>query len=375
MKKLIYLLLLTLGCSCSHPTNDILTLSGLNPQNFVTKIGNRQTALFTLKNRNNMEVCVTNYGGRIVSIMVPDRNGKLQDVVLGFDSIADYIRHHNSYGATIGRFANRIAFGKLSIDGKDYQLTTGKDGHTLHGGKNGFRFQVYDAKQPSKNELLLTYLSKDGEEGFPGNLLCKVRMTVTDDNCLDIEYEAETDKPTVVNMTNHSFFNLDADPTASNADNIIQINADGFTPVNELRIPTGEIAETKNSILDFRTPRKLGEVFNSPEATAEIAQVIDLNYVLNATESIHQPCARLYSPKTGIGLQVYTNEPGLQLLASNKNKKTVKGKKGIVYKHNCSVCLETQKFPDAPNHPSWPSSILRPGEKYNSRCVYKFTVE
>ena len=375
MRKLFYLLCTAMLCACSTHTEDRLSLSGLNPDDFVTEVNNMQTRLYTLKNKNNMEVCITNYGGRVVSVMVPDRNGKLQDVVLGFDSIADYIKYHNSYGASIGRFANRIANGRFSIDGTEYRVTTGKDGHCLHGGTNGFRFQVYDAEQRSENELILTYLSRDGEEGFPGNLLCKIRMTVRDDNSLDIEYEAETDKPTVVNMTNHSFFNLDADPTQPCLDNVLQMNAYGYTPTSN-KIPTGEIVRVDNTALDFRKPRVLRDVFADKRAGTDIAQGIDLNFVLNPGDNINHPCAKLYSPKTGIALQVYTNEPGMQLLVSNRKKKsTLKGKRGVVYSPNCSVCLESQKYPDAPNQPQWPTSVLRPGEKYNSRCIYKFSVE
>ena len=374
-KQLLTLLLALTITSCSHTSEEYTTISGLNPKNFITKIGKKQTGLYVLKNKNNMEVCITNYGGRIVSIMVPDKNGDLKDVVLGFDSIADYIKHHNSYGATMGRFTNRIADAEIEIDGTTYQLSKGKDGHCTHGGPNGFRFQIFDAKQIGGNQLLLSYFSKDGEEGFPGNLQCKVRMTLTDDNSLDIQYEAETDKPTVVNMTNHAFFNLDADPTAGNAGNILQLDADNYTPINERRIPTGEIVSIDNTPLDFRTPQKLEKVFIQKYPPIEAVQAIDLNFILNNPGDMSKPCAKLYSPRTGISLQVYTNEPGLQVLASCKTKKSVIGKRGIHYVHNNSVCLESQKYPDAPHHPEWPSSILRPGQKYNSRCIYQFSVE
>ena len=222
--------------SCA--TGEKPTASGLLKSNFQTEVDGKKTDLFVLRNANNMEVCITNFGGRIVSVMVPDREGVMRDVVLGFDSIRDYITIPSDFGASIGRYANRINQGRFTLDGVEYVLPRNNYGHCLHGGPNGFQYQVYDARQTGPQELEFTYLSKDGEEGFPGNITCKVLMTLTDDNAIDIRYEAETDQPTIVNMTNHSYFNLDGD-AGSNSDHLLTIDADYYTPVDSTFMTTG----------------------------------------------------------------------------------------------------------------------------------------
>ena len=358
--------------SCA--TGEKPTASGLLKSNFQTEVDGKKTDLFVLRNANNMEVCITNFGGRIVSVMVPDREGVMRDVVLGFDSIRDYITIPSDFGASIGRYANRINQGRFTLDGVEYVLPRNNYGHCLHGGPNGFQYQVYDARQTGPQELELTYLSKDGEEGFPGNITCKVLMTLTDDNAIDIRYEAETDQPTIVNMTNHSYFNLDGD-AGSNSDHLLTIDADYYTPVDSTFMTTSEIAPVEGTPMDFRTATPVGARINDFDfVQLNNGNGYDHNWVLNTQRDITHKCVTLESPKTGIVLDVYTNEPGIQVYAGNFLDGTITGKKGIVYNQRASVCLETQKYPDTPNKPDWPSAVLRPGEKYNSHCVFKFSI-
>lgn len=358
--------------SCA--TGEKPTASGLLKSNFQTEVDGKKTDLFVLRNANNMEVCITNFGGRIVSVMVPDREGVMRDVVLGFDSIRDYITIPSDFGASIGRYANRINQGRFTLDGVEYVLPRNNYGHCLHGGPNGFQYQVYDARQTGPQELEFTYLSKDGEEGFPGNITCKVLMTLTDDNAIDIRYEAETDQPTIVNMTNHSYFNLDGD-AGSNSDHLLTIDADYYTPVDSTFMTTGEIAPVEGTPMDFRTATPVGARIDDFDfVQLKNGNGYDHNWVLNTQRDITHKCVTLESPKTGIVLDVYTNEPGIQVYAGNFLDGTIMGKKGIVYNQRASVCLETQKYPDTPNKPDWPSAVLRLGEKYNSHCVFKFSI-
>lgn len=362
-------------CTACQQTESPVTLSGLSPKNFEAEVQGKKTGLYVLKNKNNMEVCITNYGGRIVSVMVPDRDGVMRDVVLGFDSIQDYIKYPTDFGATIGRYANRIANGRFKLDDVAYQLPLNNFGHCLHGGPNGFQYRVFDAQQKSDNEIQLKYISQDGEEGFPGKLACTVTMSLSDDNAIDIKYEASTDKPTIVNMTNHSYFNLDGDPTSDNGKYLLQVNGDYFTPVDSTFMTTGEILSVEGTPFDFRNPTALGERFTIDDEQLKNGKGIDHNWVLNTKGNINVSCARLKSEKTGITMDVYTTEPGIQVYTGNFLDGTLVGKKGIVYNHRASVCLETQKYPDTPNKADWPSAVLRPGEVYRSQCIYKFSIE
>ena len=378
MKKCAWVLVFALLCafSCEKKETESLTASGLKKSNFQTEIDGKKVDLYVLKNQNNMEVCITNYGGRIVSVMVPDKDGQMKDVVLGFDSIQDYVKYTNNFGATIGRYGNRIANGKFTIDDVEYQLPLNNGPHTLHGGDNGFDVQVWDAEQVSDQELKLTYTSKDGEEGFPGNLDCTVTFRLTDDNAVDIQYQAETDKPTLANLTNHSYFNLDGDPSQSNADQLLMIDADYYTPIDSTVMTTGEILPVEGTDMDFKTPTAIGQRIDNYEFDQlKNGMGYDHNWVLNTKGDIKKVAATLESPKTGIIMEMYTNEPGVQCYAGNFMDGTLTGKKGIVYNKRASVCLESQKYPNSPNNPEWPSTTLRPGEKYFSQCIYKFTVK
>ena len=374
MKKLCVWAVAALLMAACTPKAEKATDSGLLQSNFQMEVNGKKTDLYTLRNKNNMEVCITNFGGRIVSVMVPDKDGQMRDVVLGFDSIQDYVSKPSDFGASIGRYANRINQGKFTLDGTEYQLPQNNYGHCLHGGPQGFQYRVFDAVQPNPQELELTYVAEDGEEGFPGNITCKVLMKLTDDNAIDIRYEAETDKPTIVNMTNHSYFNLDGD-AARNEAHLLTIDADYYTPVDSTFMTTGEIAPVEGTPMDFRTPTPVGARINDYDfVQLKNGNGYDHNWVLNTKGDVTRKCATLESPLTGIVLDVYTNETGIQVYAGNFLDGSLTGKKGITYNQRASVCLETQKYPDTPNKPEWPSAVLRPGEKYMSQCIFKFSV-
>ena len=352
------------------------TLSGLDPQNFVSEYEGKATALYTLKNANGMEVCVTNFGGRIVSIMVPDRNGDFKDVVLGFDSVQAYFPENNlsDFGASIGRYANRINQGKIVIEGDTIQLPKNNFGHCLHGGPSGWQYKVYEANQLNDSTLVLTMESPDGDNNFPGNVKATVTYTLLSDNAIDIDYKATTDKPTVINMTNHSYFNLNGDPNEPITNNILTVNAARYTPVDSTYMTTGEILEVKDTPMDFTTAKVVGEDIEKFDfVQLKNGNGYDHNWVLDAAGDDSQVAATLVSPTTGIQLDVYTNEPGIQVYSGNFLDGTQTGKHGIVYKQRTGICLETQKYPDTPNKPEWPSAWLNPGDTYNSHCVFKFS--
>ena len=361
--------------SCSNQPKSETTLSGLDPKAFETKVNDHSVNLYTLKNKNGMEVCITNFGGRIVSVMVPDKNGNMKDVVLGFDSIADYVNIPSDFGASIGRYANRIKDGKIVIDGDTIQLPQNNFGHCLHGGPKGWQYQVYEAKQIDGTKLELVRQSPDGDENFPGNVTAKVTYTLTDDNSIDISYEATTDKKTVINMTNHSYFNLSGDAQTPITDHLLYVNADKFTPVDSTFMTTGEILDVKGTSMDFTVAKTVGQDIDKYEYDQlKNGNGYDHNWVLNTNGDIKQVAARLTSPVSGITLEVYTDEPGIQVYSGNFLDGTVKGKKSIVYNQRAAICLETQHYPDSPNKPEWPSVLLEPGKTYRSHCIFKFTV-
>lgn len=361
--------------SCSNQPKSETTLSGLDPKAFETKVNDHSVNLYTLKNKNGMEVCITNFGGRIVSVMLPDKNGNMKDVVLGFDSIADYVNIPSDFGASIGRYANRIKDGKIVIDGDTIQLPQNNFGHCLHGGPKGWQYQVYEAKQIDDTKLELVRQSPDGDENFPGNVTAKVTYTLTDDNSIDISYEATTDKKTVINMTNHSYFNLSGDAQKPITDHLLYVNADKFTPVDSTFMTTGEILDVKGTPMDFTVAKTVGQDIDKYEYDQlKNGNGYDHNWVLNTNGDIKQVAARLTSPVSGITLEVYTDEPGIQVYSGNFLDGTVKGKKSIVYNQRAAICLETQHYPDSPNKPEWPSVLLEPGKTYRSHCIFKFTV-
>lgn len=362
--------------SCAKKEAPQTTLSGLDPQNFTSEYEGQPTALYTLKNANGMEVCVTNFGGRIVSIMVPDRNGDFKDVVLGFDSVQAYFPQNNlsDFGASIGRYANRINQGKIVIDGDTIQLPKNNFGHCLHGGPSGWQYKVYAGSQINDSTLVLTLDSPDGDNNFPGNVKAEVTYTLTADNSIDIAYKATTDKPTYINMTNHSYFNLNGDPNQPITNNILTVNASRYTPVDVTYMTTGEILDVKDTPMDFTTAKEVGAQIEEVDfEQIKYGNGYDHNWVLDTAGDDTQVAATLYSPTTGIQLEVLTNEPGIQVYSGNFLDGKVTGKKGIVYKQRTGICLETQKYPDTPNKPEWPSARLNPGETYNSHCIFRFS--
>lgn len=371
----ICMALLLSGCA-STPSSENLTLSGLNPAHFEKMIDNtKPVKLYTLKNKNGMEVCITNFGARIVSIMTPDKNGKMTDVVLGFDNIDDYINVPSDFGATIGRYANRIGDGKITIDGKEIQLPQNNGSHCLHGGPTGWQYQVFKTNQLDAQTIKLTVESPDGDNNFPGNVVASVTYTLTEDNAIDIKYDATTDQKTVINMTNHSYFNLSGNPSVSGMDHILYLAGDSITPIDSTFMTNGEMMAVAGTPFDFNTPKAISQdVTNFENEQIKFGKGFDHNWVLNTKGDIRQVAAKLTSPTTGITLEVYTDEPGIQLYTGNFLDGTVKGKNGIVYPQRASICLETQHYPDSPNKAHWPSVILEPGKTYTSHCIFKFGV-
>ncbi|MFC6102369.1 aldose epimerase family protein [Olivibacter domesticus] len=361
--------------SCNQQKPDSNTQSGLNRQDFQTLVNGDSTDLFTIFNAKGMQVSITNYGGRIVSLLVPDKSDQLLDVVLGFDHIDDYVAMPSSFGATMGRVTNRIGYGQFVLDGDTIKLDKNNGLHTIHGGGSGWRQQVFDAIQPNDSTLILSYLSPDGEAGFPGNVNVTVKYTVTATNALVIDYAAQTDKKTVINMTNHSFFNLSGNPENSILDNILYVNANHFTPIDTSLITTGEILPVAGTPFDFNKPLPIKEAITRDSTNEQLQLVggLDHNWVLNTAGNPAILAAKLYAPSSGIALEVYTNEPGIQVYTGNMLDGSQSGKGGHPFNKQTAVCLETQHFPDAPNKPEWPSIVLTPDAVYHSTCIYQFT--
>lgn len=342
----------------------------------LSSCGNQHPSFYILTNANGMEVCITNFGGRIVSLLVPDRNGTMQDVVLGFDNIRDYQTIPTDFGACIGRYANRLDHGRITIDGTTYQLLTNNYGHTLHGGPTGWQYQVYEAEQIDGHTLRLTIHSPDGDNGFPGNVVASCTYTLSDDNTLHMDYAATTDAPTVINMTNHSYFNLTGNGNNDILSHTLWLNATRMTPVDSTFMTTGEIADIPaGSPFDFYSaPKPVGQDINADDIQLRNGHGYDHNWVLNtATDGDYTHAATLYCPATGIALDVLTTEPGIQVYSGNFLDGTVTGKRGEVYGLRHAVCLETQHYPNTPNNPSWPSATLRPGEQYHSATCFRFS--
>ena len=361
-----------LGLSaCSN--EPALTLSGLDPQAFVGEKGGKTTALYTLTNANGMEVCITNFGGRLVSVMVPDRDGKMTDVILGFDNIQDYMTLPSDFGASIGRYANRIAGGTFELDGQTVVLNQNDGENCLHGGAEGWQYQVYDAELIDPQTLQLTMNDPDGHMGFPGNVTAVVTYKLTDDNAIDITYSGTADKPTVLSMTNHAYFNLSGNHGVEGIDMVLYVNADTFTPADAKLIPTGEMRPVEGTPFDFRTPKAIGQDINQDDEQLVLGNGYDHNWVLNTAGDVTKLAVSVYSPATGILLEEYTDQPGVQVYSGNFLTGMVAGKHGVKYPKRASVCIETQLYPNSPNMPQWPSATLRPGETYTHRCIYKFS--
>lgn len=350
----------------------------INPSNFKSEIEGDSTDLFILENKAGIKIYFTNYGQRIVALHTPDKNGNMEDIVLGCNTLEGYSKPGTGYfGATIGRYANRIAAGKFSLDGITYTLAQNNGTNNLHGGNKGFDSVVWDVDMVNEQEIQFSRTSPDGEEGFPGNLTVKVRYALTDSNELQIFYEAITDKKTIVNLTHHSFFNLKGEGNGNIESHLIEINADHYTPVNEKLIPTGELSSVAGTPMDFRVQKSIGQDINENFNQLDLAGGYDHNYVLNSnptnTDSLTF-AARVIEPELGRTMEVYTNEPGIQFYSGNFMDGSVQGKNGNAYVKRGAFCLETQHFPNSPNQDSFPSTVLNPREKYTSVCVYKFGI-
>ena len=348
-------------------------LCGLKRADFQTTVNGKQTDLFILKNENGAEIAVTNYGGAVLAIMVPDNNGKYANVIQGHDSITHVINSHEPFLSTlIGRYGNRIAGGKFILEGKEYSLTINNGPNSLHGGPTGFHTRIWDAEQETPQSLKLHYLSADGEEGFPGNLDIHVTYTLSNQNEFIITYHATTDKTTLVNLTHHGFFSLSgiANPTATVDNNIVTINADFYTPIDNVSIPTGEIAKVEGTPMDFRTPQRVDSRINDPFEQLKFGAGYDHCYVIADSGLRHT--AWLTGPETGIRMETLTTQPGVQLYTSNFLKSATACKDGASYGQYSAVCLETQDFPDAPNHPDFPDTTVLPDRPYSATTLYRF---
>ena len=373
MKIRFYFLLicfLFLNQSCNMKTEIKL----LNKNDFFKNINGKETTIYVLKNRNGLVSEITNYGARVVSLWVPDNNGNFDDIVLGFDNIDDYINAKEKYfGATIGRYGNRIKEGKFLINDKEYYLEKNNGLNHLHGGNMGFSDVVWNAKQIDNQTLELNYFSKNMEEGYPGNLNVKIIYHLNNKDELKIEYFAKTDESTHVNLTHHSFFNLLGAGNETINEHLLYINANSFTPVDETLIPTGNIELVANTPFDFSVPTKIGNRINQEDNQLNYGKGYDHNYVLNNSQSEEIIAAKVYEKKSGRTLEVYTNEPGMQFYSGNFLSGTI-GKHGKSYKKRSAFCLETQHFPNSPNQKNFPSTILKPNEEYYSICIYKFSI-
>lgn len=359
----------------TNQTTDSAGVVKLVADSFQKEIDGKKTSLYTLKNKNNAEAVFTNYGGRLVSLLIPGRDKKLVDVVVGFKSVADYEKSTEPYfGATIGRFGNRIAKGKFSLAGKQYQLFTNNGQNTLHGGKKGYQYVVWDAKQINGQTIQFDYLSKDGDENFPGNLKVSVTYTLTDDNELKMDYQATTDKTTVVNLTNHAFFNLNGEGSGDVLKHNVTIFADEYTPVDSTLIPTGKIVKVKNTPFDFTTTKTIGARIKETDEQLAFGKGYDHNYVLNKTKGMNMfHAATVKADQSGITMDVYTQEPGLQFYSGNFMQSKNIFKNGSKDDFRTAFCMETQHFPDSPNQPSFPSTVLKAGETYKTSSIYKFS--
>lgn len=358
------------GCNTT-PTS----LQQISHQPFGQTKDGTPVELYTLRNRKGAEARISNYGGIVVSLKVPDRAGALGDVTLGYDNLAGYLKETPYFGALIGRYGNRIAKGKFTLDGKEYSLATNNYPNALHGGIKGFDKVVWQPKvlvTAQGPALELKYTSRDGEEGYPGNLDVTVLYTLTDDNGLRVDFTAKTDKPTVVNLTQHSYFNLAG--SGDILDHVVMINADTFTPVDSTLIPTGVLQPVENTPFDFRKPTAIGARISQDNEQLKFGGGYDHNWVINKPAGELELMARVYSPKSGRVLEVLSTEPGLQFYSGNFLDGTITGKYDQVYQQRAAFCMEPQHFPDSPNKPNFPSTVLRPGQVYTHTMVYRFSV-
>lgn len=384
---LIYMLLTTIVIGCKEQksnstkvkeTKKMVYKTKIDPKKFDSVVAGDSVKLHILTNKNGVEASFTNFGQRLVSLYVPDKNGNFEDVVLGYATLDEFVNGPKSYfGSVIGRYGNRIANGSFNIDDTKYSLVKNNNENHLHGGNVGFESVVWNVDNVTTNSIQFSRLSPDMEEGYPGNLMVNVSYVLTDDNELKISYKATTDKTTVVNLTHHSFFNLKGEGEGDVNDHIVMINADNYTPVDSGLIPTGAIENVVGTPFDFTSPKAIGKDLDSDFEQLKIGNGYDHNFVLNdapRNEDGLVLCAKVSEPLTGRTMEVYTDEPGVQFYGGNFMTGETIGKSGKKYAFRGSFCLETQHFPDSPNQPNFPSTLLNPGEVYTSNCVYKFGI-
>jgi len=380
---ILCLSLYILGCKeekkSSLESEKVVALkTSISPEDFTGVVEGDSVKLYVLTNKNGLEATFTNFGQRLVSLHVPDKNGKFEDVVLGYATLEKYLNSPRSFfGSIVGRYGNRIAKGSFSIGKNTYSLAKNNNGNHLHGGDKGFESVVWKVDSATSNGITFSRISPDMEEGYPGNLDVQVSYILTDNNELKINYKATTDKSTIVNLTHHSFFNLKGEGNGDINDHILRINADKYTPVDKGLIPTGEIAKVANTPFDFTEPRKIGSEIDADFSQLKMGNGYDHNFVLNDSpknEDGFTLCAKVVEPQSGRTMEVYTDEPGVQFYGGNFMDGTTIGKSGKPYVFRGSFCLETQHFPDSPNRPNFPSTLLEPGEEYISNCIYKFGV-
>ncbi len=337
-----------------------------------------EVGVYTLSNKNGMEAKIISYGAAVVSLKVPDRQGRLADVVLGYENLDGYLKGDAYFGCVVGRYGNRIGKARFSLAGKEYRLASNNGRNHLHGGIRGFDKVVWRAERantPAGPALVMRYKSPDGEEGYPGTLDCTVVYTLTDKNELKVDYTATTDKETVVNLTQHSYFNLKGAGMGDILDHVLAIQADGFVPIDAESIPLGDIRPVKGTPFDFTEPRKIGEGINADDEQIKNGKGYDHNWVLRGQDGSLALAARVTEESSGRVMEVYTTEPGIQFYSGNFLDDSDQGKNGIVYRHRYGLCLETQHYPDSPNRPDFPSVTLKPGQTYSTRTVYKFLAE
>lgn len=390
LKPIVYCILLTftmgLNIQCKNNKNDKSTEKPetmekltISKSDFGKTKDGSPVEQYTLKNANGVEVNVITYGGRITSLKVPNKDGKLENVVLGHDTMEGYLRDDNPFfGALIGRFGNRIAKGKFTLNGKEYTLATNDGSNHLHGGVNGFDRVIWKAEPMEGTEnssLKLTYLSKDGEEGYPGNLNVTVVYTLTKDNALEVSYEATTDKATVVNLTQHAYFNLTGDFSKTILDHVVEINADTYLPVDETLIPTGEIRKVEGTPFDFTSAKQTGKEINADNEQLKRGQGYDHCWVLNGDKGTMRFAASAYDKTSGRFMEIYSEEPAIQFYTGNFLNGTLPMPNGGTYAHRTGFCLETQHYPDAPNQKDFPSTVLEPGETYATKTIFKFSTK
>jgi aldose 1-epimerase len=331
-------------------------------------------SLYTLRNEKRIEATISNFGGRLVTLKVPDRGGNFADIVLGYDTVEPYTKPNPFFGTLVGRYANRIANAEFTLDGKKYTLPKNSGPNSLHGGPQGFDKKAWQAEiVDGGHALQLTYLSKDGEEGYPGNLTSVVTYSLGNDNALTIDYAASTDADTVLNLTNHSYFNLAGHGNGKILDHQLMINADKFTPVNATLIPTGELRNVAGTPFDFRKPIAIGTHIDSPDEQIQFGKGYDHNFVVNRVGDGPSLAVRVIEPQSGRVMEVLTTQPGVQFYTANHLEGEIVGKAGAIYHFRGAYCFETQHFPDSPNQPTFPTSVLKPGEKYHQTTIFRFS--